>query len=234
MNYETALIEVPFIKRYKRFFADIEIDKGKKDIAHVPNTGSLKGICDQPSTCRVSPASNPERKLKWTLEQVKTEKSWVGVNTQRANTLAREAIEAKIFPHWKTVSNLKSEAKWTKETRFDFYCELNGNEPCYIEVKNVTLARENVALFPDAETTRGQKHLRELMDIKKKGMHAELIFMIQRNDVDFFEPAADIDPEYARLFKEAQTAGVRITAIRVNPEKKGLIIDKSFSVKIRL
>lgn len=223
MDYSSPLIEGQFLKRYKRFFADIEID-GKKVVAHVPNTGSLKGVCDEPRPCRVSPSDNPERKLKFTLEQVKTNTSWVGVNTHKANDLAWEAFQNKIVPHWKPFIDGAREVKISAETRLDFKFVNRAGRAHFVEVKNVTLAEKNTAQFPDAETTRGQKHLTELMNLLNEEVTCEILFVVQRNDCTKFSPAEQIDPLYAELLRQAHKKGVMVTALPAKMTDKKIIL----------
>lgn len=232
MDYNTPLIEGLFLKRYKRFFADIKID-GKVEVAHVPNTGSLKGICQELQACRVMPSSNPERKLKFTLEQLKLPSSWVGVNTHRANEIAWEAFINKQIPHWKIYNDGAREVKISAESRLDIKLS-NSKGAHFVEVKSVTLAEKNLALFPDAVTTRGQKHLNELMRLKNEGATAELLFIVQREDCTQFSPAQAIDFEYTRLLIEARNAGVKITIYPATLSSDRLVLNCNQELKLLL
>ncbi|MFZ3231329.1 MAG: DNA/RNA nuclease SfsA [Pseudobdellovibrio sp.] len=243
MKFAKKLIQGTLLKRYKRFFADVEyIDEDtKKKIAitiHCPNTGSLKSVIekDQPQACWLSLSDDPARKLKGTLEAVQANnQAWVGVNTSWPNRIVQEAIldsfEAKkpFFKHWGEYTFYKSEHKISKETRLDgVFCfnesdlENSKAKKHFIEIKNVTLVRDGVAQFPDAETTRGQKHLQELTDLVRQGHKAELIFTIQRNDAKSFSVAEDIDPVYKKLFDQAVKAGVIMTAVLVDLSQTGI------------
>jgi sugar fermentation stimulation protein A len=224
MKFEKPLVEGILLRRYKRFFADVEIN-GEVVVAHVPNTGSMKGCNEAGSPCLVSPASNPERKLKYTLEMVKTPTSWVGVNTSYPNHLVRELWASKTQDRWSDFDNCQLEVKISKETRLDIAlwngarqtqvknAKLTAIQPPlhFIEVKNVSLAENGHALFPDAVTERGQKHLRELMNLIEQGFTCELVFVVQRQDCETFSPADDIDPEYGKLLREAQKKGLIIS-----------------------
>lgn len=226
MRFEKPLIEGIFLKRYKRFFADIEID-GQVVVAHVPNTGSMKGCGETGAKCLVSPATNPERKLRYTLEMIQTPKSWVGVNTSHPNHLVRELWQSGKLEHWKEFDGGQLEVKISKETRLDMALwhsskqknvkngKLSELAPPlhFIEVKNVTLADKNKAQFPDAVTERGQKHIRELMALMEQGYTCELVFVIQRQDCESFSPADDIDPTYGELLREAHKKGLRISPL---------------------
>lgn len=209
------LQEGVFLKRYKRFFADIDW-QGATIVAHVANTGSMRGCNEPGSACLFSVSDDPNRKLKYTLEFIRAPGgAWVGVNTSVPNKIVREALEAKLLPHWAPATFIKPEFKISAETRFDFALDMPGGKKHFIEVKNVSLAENGRARFPDAVTERGQKHLRELIALRGQGHDTELVFTVQRDDAETFGPADDIDPEYGRLFREAMKAGVRMTPLRV-------------------
>lgn len=224
MIFQTQLHTGRFLKRYKRFFADIEIGEGVLTV-HVPNTGSLKGCLFEGSGCSYSPSTNPKRKLKGTLQFLQTPTTWVGVNTALPPVLLLEAWEKRQVPHLLPFSFAKKEIKVSAETRFDLVFapgESHLREKSqlhFVELKNVTMAEGKMAMFPDAVTTRGQKHLRELMRLKEKGFGAEIVFVVQREDCQSFAPAADIDPDYADLLQEAINAGVQVNAYacRIDP-----------------
>lgn len=230
MKFGTRLLEGTLIQRYKRFFADIEYE-GKTITIHVPNTGSLKGVIEKnrKQKCWFSLHGDKTKKLKGTLEAVQAANgSWVGVNTSNPNKIVQEAIQNSLkvgesyFEHWKEYKFYKSEFKISKETRLDgVFChnESDLENPKslkhFIEIKNTTLVGEisgkRVAMFPDAVTERGQKHLREMMELMKQGHKAELLFTIQRTDVEAFAAAQEIDPEYAKLLDEAIKKGLIVS-----------------------
>lgn len=209
MKFEEKVREAKFLKRYKRFFADVHLDGGVV-VAHVPNTGSLKTCLFEGADCVVTESSNPERKLKATLQFLKTPSSWVGVNTALPNFLVHEAWQNKSIESWRGFDQAQREYKLSNETRLDLLLS-EGDRKHYVEIKNVTLAEGDTALFPDAETTRGQKHLKELMTLKAQGHGAEIVFVVQRQDCTRFAPADHIDPEYGRLLREAHALGVTIS-----------------------
>lgn len=220
MQFEKSLLTGRFIRRYKRFFADVELS-GMLEVAHVPNTGSLKGCAIEGLACLVSKSNNPERKLKYTLEAIESQGGgWVGVNTSWPNKLLDEAFEQKIFPHWREFLNLQREIKISKDTRLDAVLTRDHYKH-YIEVKNVTMKEGESALFPDAVTERGQKHLRELMKLVQEGHSAEILFTVQRTDCSFFSPAYQIDPKYSDLLLQADRAGVKVTVavVQVTPDR---------------
>lgn len=229
MKFKTAVREGIFLKRYKRFFADIKLGK-ETVVAHVPNTGSLKSAAEAGAPCLVTESDNPERKLKFTLEAIQLPSgAWVGVNTSWPNLLAKEAFESKVFSHWKKFDELKSEVKLSPETRIDLVLSCSKTKKKhFVEIKNVTMAsgeiisKRGTAHFPDAVTERGQKHLRELMKLMDDGHSAEIFFAVQRNDCHQFSPADEIDPEYGKLLRQAQKKGIVITAAFVDISTNGL------------
>ena len=167
MKFKNKLIPSKFQKRYKRFFTDVE-SKGKTLISHCANSGSMLGLLDEGNKTWISPADNPDRKLKYTLEIINDKKSNVGVNTHLANRIVEEAIEKKIIKEIKNYSEHQREVKFGLHSRLDFQLR-NKTKKAFLEVKNVTLSRQNgVAEFPDAVTSRGLKHLEELEKAIKK------------------------------------------------------------------
>lgn len=216
MKFEEKIREAKFIKRYKRFFADVHLDDAVV-VAHVPNTGSLKTCLFDGAPCIITESSNPERKLKATLQFLRTPTGWVGVNTSLPNALVHEAWIARTVPEWGEFTHAQREYKLSKETRLDMVLARSPEDLAakrnlhHIEIKNVTLADGATARFPDAQTTRGQKHLRELMELRRAGHGAEIVFVVQRQDCTYFSPADDIDPEYGRLLRQAQACGVQVS-----------------------
>jgi sugar fermentation stimulation protein A len=243
VKYSKKLDEGVFLKRYKRFFADIDW-QGQTLIAHVPNTGSLKSVNNAGQPCLFSHSDNPERKLKQTLEMIQSlNGAWVGVNTVTPNTVVRETLERivgtsealpKNWQHWAGFDEVKAEFKISAETRLDFaLSKKNSDKKHFIEVKNVTLADGKTAKFPDAETTRGQKHLQELMNLITAGHTAEILFTIQRGDCEDFAPADEIDPEYGRLLRQAQKRGLKITPLVVNlSPTEAILSDRELLLKM--
>lgn len=225
MKFSQKLLEGIFLKRYKRFFADVEFN-GQVVVAHVPNTGSLKGVNNSGQACLFSETDNPERKLKYTLQMIKSPLGfWVGVNTAIPNAIVREKLEQMVahkkelgvYAHWSDFDQVAPEFKISAETRLDFALKKKGTDKMhFIEVKNVTLEEDGVAKFPDAVTERGQKHIREMMVLMDQGHTAELVFTVQRNDCVSFAPADDIDPEYGRLLREAYQKGLKVTPVVVD------------------
>lgn len=224
MRFKAPLLKATMIKRYKRFFADVKLD-GQIVTAHCPNTGSLKSCWEEGRTAYISESDNPERKLKYTLEITESPTgALVGVNTSWPNKLVKEAFENKVIQDWESFKDFQSEVKISKETRLDACLTNAKGKKRYIEVKNVTLERDGVACFPDAETTRGQKHLIELMKLVDEGHEAEVVFTIQRGDCKHFSAAEDLDPEYAKLLVQAKKKGVIVRPLFVEVTPKELVI----------
>jgi sugar fermentation stimulation protein A len=223
MSLASPLQEGIFLKRYKRFFADIEW-KGQVITAHVANTGSLKTCAEPNSPCLFTVNDDPKRKLKYSLEMIQAPSgSWVGINTSLPNQLVKQALAEKMLSHWREWDEVHPEFKINAETRLDFRLrKINPEKHHYIEVKNVTLMRDGQAQFPDSVTTRGQKHLLEMMALIEKGHSAELVFVIQREDCQTFSPADDIDPTYGKLLRQAVNAGLRVTALTASLSRDGV------------
>ncbi|MDC0585417.1 DNA/RNA nuclease SfsA [Candidatus Pelagibacter sp.] len=229
MEFTKSLVKGKLIKRYKRFFTDVDI--GKEIVtAHCPNTGSMKGLLDKGNDVYILPNNDPKRKLKYGLEIIKTRKNLVGVNTHMANKIAQHALENNLIKELKNNDLVKPEVFFNKETRFDFLIEKN-KQKSFVEVKNVTLFRdENTAEFPDAITTRGSKHLLTLIDAIKKGYNAYLLFLVQIQNMKYFKIAKDIDSEYFKNYILARKAGVKFLAYRCDISSKKITIEKKIKI----
>ncbi len=216
------LTEGILIKRYKRFMADIQLDSGEIITAHCPNTGPMTGVCILGSKVQVSHSNNPKRKLAYTWEMIDINNTWVGVNTALPNRVIKIALEKFIFPELGKYSEIRPEISLGKEkkSRIDFLLT-GGEKDIYLEVKNTTWAKQNIALFPDTVTTRGQKHLHELIDLLTIAKPVMLYF-INREDCHKFQPGDETDPEYGRLLRKAINAGVKIMPCRFKISPKGI------------
>ena len=220
MKFKDRLLQGTFIKRYKRFFVDINY-KNKLITAHCPNTGSMMGLLKKGNKTWFSETNNPKRKLKYSLEIIEVEKSLVGINTLLTNKLVFEALNLKKIKNLIKFDNIKTEVKFSNSTKFDFLIS-NSEEKCLLEVKNVTLSRnKKIAEFPDAVTSRGTKHLIELINAKKKGFQSYILYLIQRQDCKAFKIAEDIDINYKIAFDKAIKAGVKILCYdcKINDEE---------------
>jgi len=225
MKFTSTLIKGKLIKRYKRFFADIKVNN-QIITAHCPNTGSMMGLLDEGNEAWVTKNDNPNRKLKYTLEIIKVKKSLVGVNTHRANKITEHGLKNKLINEFKKVKLIKPEFKFSKDTRFDFLCDRK-----IIEVKNVTLKRENkIAEFPDSITSRGTKHLIKLVDSIKKKYDPYVLFLTQIQGIEYFRIAKDIDYNYYENYLYAKNAGVNFLAYRCNLSFKEIKIEKKIKI----
>ena len=210
------LIPGKLIKRYKRFLADIELATGEIITAHCPNTGPMRGVCEPNSLVQVSRSDNPKRKLAYTWEMIRVDNSWVGVNTGLPNKVIKIALEQKLLPQLATrYDSVRREVLYGKDrkSRIDFVLTQAEQPDLYLEVKSVTLTEGKIALFPDTVTTRGQKHLQELMALIPDAKPAMLYF-INRGDCDLFAPGDDYDPQYGKLLRQAIALGVEIFPLR--------------------
>lgn len=232
MKYPKPLLQGTFIKRYKRFFADVKLDSGEVITAHCPNTGSMKGLNTEGLIARVLPNDDPKRKLKYTLEHLCIGGHWVGVNTGLPNKIVKEALENKQIPELVNYNILKTEQKYGENSRIDILLEKSETgEKCYVEIKNVTLMEETgLASFPDAVTERGRKHLNELINVVKKGDKACIFYLINRTDCDKVTCAEHIDPAYAATFKEAIASGVQCLAYNSKITESEITVDRKVDV----
>jgi len=229
MKFTKALIKGKFLKRYKRFFADVKVNK---DIitAHCPNTGSMMGLLDKNNDAWVLKNNDPKRKLKYTLQILKTSNNIIGVNTHLANKLVLEGLNKNYFLEFKNVDKIESEKYYNNETRFDFLIEKN-KQKIFIEVKNVTLIRDaKVSEFPDAITTRGSKHIKTLIDAHKKGYECYVLFLVQVENCKYFKIANDIDKEYYENYKIAKKSGVKFIAYNCKVGPREIKIDKRIKI----
>jgi sugar fermentation stimulation protein A len=218
------------LKRYQRFFADIQLASGEVVTAHCPNTGPMTGVSTIGSTVQVSRSDNPKRKLAytWELIQVNDQKpTWVGVNTALPNRIVKLALEQRLFPELDSYySQIKSEVVYgqDKKSRVDFYLTSSSSsseqqKPIYLEVKNTTWTQGDLALFPDTETTRGQKHLSELTAVLPQS-RSVMLYFINRDDCSEFSPGDRADPTYGKLLRLAIAQGLEVLPCRfaVSPE----------------
>jgi len=209
MKFKERLLQGTLIKRYKRFFVDMKY-QNKIITGHCPNSGSMMGLLNKGNKVWFSQSNNPSRKLKYTLEIIEVEKRMVGINTLLTNKIVLEALNLKKIKNLIKFDNIKAEVKFSDKTRFDFLIS-NNKKKCFLEVKNVTLSRKNkIAEFPDSITSRGTKHLNELINAKKKGYNSYILYLIQREDCTSFKVAEDLDLEYKNTFNKALNNGVKM------------------------
>ena len=231
MNFENKLISGQFIKRYKRFFVDIKI-KGKIITAHCPNTGSMYGLLKKGNKVWLSKSNNPKRKLKYTLQIIRDNKSKVGVNTHLTNKIVLHALSNNLIGEFDEDIVIKPETKFGSNTRFDFLITKNKFK-AFIEVKNVSLSRTiGLAEFPDAVTSRGLKHINELLHASKKGYKIFILYLIQRDDCKSFKIAEDIDPEYSNTLIKATKKKLNILCYDCKFSPKGIKLNQKIKFKI--
>ena len=226
MKFKMQLIHGRLVRRYKRFLADVVLDDGGEVTAHCTNSGTMKSCLEEGAEVYLTPVDDPKRKTRFTWEMIRIDGDWVGINTSNPNALAMEWMSSGMVPGLEGLTDLKREVTW-EDSRFDLYGELEGSgsesgseRGCFIEVKNVTLKEGDRALFPDAVTERGRKHLNTLIRVKKAGMRAVMLYVVQRMDVRIFSPARDIDPAYGKALDKAIRNGVEVIVVqaRVTPE----------------
>ena len=231
MNFENKLIPGRFINRYKRFFVDVKI-KDKTITAHCPNTGSMYGLLKKGNKVWVTKSNNPNRKLKYTLQIIEDKKSKVGVNTHLANKIVHHALENNLIKEFDKKIKVKPETKFGTNTRFDFLITQKKFK-AFIEVKNVTLSRiNNLAEFPDAVTSRGLKHINELLKASNMGYKIFILYLIQRNDCKLFKIAEDVDPEYSNSLIKAVKKKLNILCYDCKFSSKGIKLNQKVKFKI--
>jgi len=236
MRFPTPLVQGTLVRRYKRFLADIRLEEGPEITAHCPNSGSMMTVAIPGNRALVSPANNPKRKLKWTWEV-----AYVGtggdvpalVNTALPNKIVREGIERDLIGELSGYAGIRPEVPYGERSRIDLLLTGEGRRDCYVEVKNVTLLADDepgIARFPDAVTTRGTRHLRELMNVVADGGRGVLVFHTARGDANEVRPADAIDPEYGRTLRQAVTAGVEALAYRIRVTPEEAAVERSLPV----
>jgi sugar fermentation stimulation protein A len=231
MNFENKLISGQLIKRYKRFFVDVKINN-KIITAHCPNTGSMFGLLKKNNKVWLSKSNNPKRKLKYTLQIIEDLKSKVGVNTHLTNKIVLHALKNNLIKGFDKNIMIKPEVKFGANTRFDFLIT-KKNYKAFIEVKNVTLSRtKGLAEFPDSITSRGLKHINELIKASKKGYKVFLLYLIQRDDCKSFTIANDIDADYANSLSKAIKKKLNILCYDCKFSPKGIKLNQIIKYKI--
>lgn len=223
MHLLPPLIPARLIRRYQRFLADFQLEGGDIVTAHCPNSGSMKGCAVPGSACFLSRCDKPGRKLCYTWELVMADNCWIGINTGLPNRLVQRGIESGVIEELQGYDTIRPEVRYGTNSRIDLLLS-NDRQLCYVEVKNVTLVEDGRALFPDAATVRGQKHLRELMEMVRCGHRAINFFVVQRQDGVSVSPADAIDPEYGRLLRQAAETGVELLAYQASVSRETITL----------
>lgn len=231
MFFNSPLTTAVLLQRYKRFLVDVKLADGSTVTAHCPNTGSMLSCSAPGSLAAISSSDNPNRKYPYTLEMVRDKTTWVGVNTSRTNALVAEAIEEGRIREFQEVTSIKREVKVSAESRLDLLVSHSGRTT-YMEVKNCSLAENGCAMFPDAVTARGTKHLHELIQLAAAGRETCIFFLVQRMDADRFAPAAHIDPLYSRTLQLAAEKGVNILVYQARISLEGIEIKRKLPCEL--
>jgi len=216
MQFEPTLQPATLIKRYKRFLADVVLSDNSQTTMHVANTGAMTGCAEPGDTVWYSTSANPKRKYPYSWEFTQTQTNdCICVNTIRANQLIEEAVEQKVISELTGYRHLQREVKYGSEnSKIDFLLTDPGKKDTFVEVKSVTLLEEGQGYFPDTVTTRGQKHLRELIEVVENGQRAVLLFAVLHSGIQSVSIAQHLDNKYYQLIIEAHAVGVEIIAYK--------------------
>jgi sugar fermentation stimulation protein A len=220
------------VRRYKRFLADVELESGATVTAHCPNSGAMTGCCEPGRRVYLSRHSDPRRKLAYTWEMIEMPGSLVGVNTLVPNRLVARALADGQVPALGGYADLKREVRVGEHSRIDLRLSATDRAPCYVEIKNCTLVSDGQALFPDAVTARGRRHLVELQQLVAQGCRCLMFFVIQRMDAGVFRPAEQIDPAYGAGLRRAVGSGVEILAWDVKIDLAAIRLNREIPCRL--
>jgi len=232
VRFSAPPLEAHLVRRYQRFFAEVELAGGERLVAHCPNTGSLLGCLAPGSRVWLRDSGNPARKLRFTWQAVRVGRAWVNVDTTLPNRVVAEAVAAGAVPELAGYAHVRREVPYGRGSRIDLLLEDETRGTCHVEVKSTTLAEDGIALFPDAVTARGTKHLGELARLARRGLRAVQFFLVSRADVELFRPADAIDPEYGRALRRAAKAGVEVLAYTARVEARRLELLQPLAVEL--
>ncbi len=224
------------LKRYKRFLADIRLDSGEIVTVHTPNTGSMLGCSEPGSRVWIYRADNPKRKYSYSWGLVADRQgNKIGIHTGRVNALVAEGIQTGIIKELASYGRIQQEVTFPgSNTRFDLFLPGGKNQPdCFVEIKNVTASQDHTAIFPDAKTERGRRHLEVLLQARQQGYRTVIFFCIQRNDVERFSPAYAIDPAYARVLEHVMQQGVEALAYKARVDVREISLTQSVPVVLK-
>lgn len=229
MKLPAPLLRGKLLQRYKRFFADILLDDGRTITAVTPNTGSMKGVCIVGAPVMVSYSDSPTRKIPYTWELVEIAGKWVGINTHLPNALTAEALDKRIIPELTQFKTYRREVRLPSGSRIDFSLDDDG---ALLEVKNVSLVEDGVAMFPDSVTERGTKHLHELMEFISLGGQAFMLYVVQHHQGTRFSPADEIDPVYGTTLRDAYQAGVKLIAMKASVSEHEIVLNERLPIEL--
>ena len=234
MMFASPLIKGHFIRRYKRFLADVSLENGEVVTTHCPNPGAMQGLQEEGSQVYLSSSDNMKRKYPLTWELVEADcngsPQWVGINSSKANTICHEALSQNIISQLAGYTHIRPEAPYGQNSRVDFLLSGENRAECYVEVKNCHLMRKpGLAEFPDSISIRAAKHMKELTNMKEQGARAVVLFIIQMK-ADHFTIARDIDPGYDQAFRNALASGVEAYAYTCEVSPESITIDKQVPI----
>ena len=231
MDFENELIPGVLIKRYKRFFVDIKLEN-KIITAHCPNPGSMFKLLEKGNRVWITESNNKNRKLKYTLQIIEVGNTKFCINTHITNKIVHESLEEKLVENLNEYNFIRPEKKFGTNTRFDFLLnDTKNDKKAFLEVKSVTLSRKKGhAEFPDSVTSRGKKHLENLMLANKQGYESYLMFLIQIENCKSFGIASDIDPEYSKIFKDALKKNIKVLCYDCKFSNKGIKINNKIKI----
>jgi len=232
MQFLSPLLRGTLLRRYKRFFADVELADGSVVTAHTANTGGMTGVAEPGMEVWLSRSDNPKRRLAWSWELTRVGDQLVGIHTGNPNRILPEALAAGMVPELAGYDSIRREVRYGTNSRVDLLLEAAERPPCYVEIKNVHLQRGNRALFPDAVTARGAKHLAELALIAGTGARAVMAYVVQRSDCDSFAIAEDIDPGYAEGLRQARAAGVEAICYACRVTTDAVVLDRPLPLQL--
>jgi sugar fermentation stimulation protein A len=232
MRFQTELVPARLIRRYKRFLADCTLEDGTEVTAHCANPGSMMGLAEPGMRIWLEPNDDPKRKLNYGWRLVDHENGhFTGVDTALPNRAVKAALEARAIRPLAAYATVRAEVKYGENSRIDFLLTEPGQPDAYVEVKSVTLSRQDgLAEFPDSVTKRGTKHLAELAQMAREGHRAVLLYLVQRTDCTAFQVARDIDPAYAAAFAKARAAGLETLVIGTHISPKGVDLAESLTL----
>lgn len=234
MQFTPSLVPATLIKRYKRFLADVTLADGSEVTVHCPNTGAMTGCAEPGMQVWLSKSANPKRKYAYTWElSVSAQQHWICVNTQRANHMAAEALNARQISELADYTRVTAEVPYGSEkSRVDFLLQGDGLVDCYVEVKSVTLLQDGLGAFPDAVSKRGQKHLRELTELVRQGKRAVMLYMVMHTGIEKLNLHSQIDPDYSAFLQQARQAGVRVICYSCNISQEKMLLNQSLTFSI--
>jgi sugar fermentation stimulation protein A len=231
MKFATELIGGKLVRRYRRFLVDVELENGEVVTAHCPNSGTMVGCCQEGRSVLLSETANVHRRNKYTWEFIKVANTWVGVNVSTPRKLVVEALTLKALPVLSSYGDMTLDASYGRGNKVDIVMH-GAEQNAFINVYHVSWAEEGIARFPETPNARARKGLRDLTEIARQGHHAVAFFLVQRADCTRFAPAAMVDPEWGRLFREAASAGVDMMAYRTAISRKEISLERRIPVAI--